>query len=413
MTRDYTNPDENNRPTLQEQVGDNSIERGIPTELNVRKKKTVMNIVLFGIGLFLAALIVFKIWGFFSNDNAEAVAPKVEENVVTKGNKNFKADKDEIETIPEEPVAASEPENKQASAVEITPSPAPGDLTPPAPSEPVEPPKDERLDASLTPSGVESMNGVGASLTEGNSSSTGSSSFDGSSSLTAASGSGGGNRLTERLQSGVYRAGVAENRGDTTYLLARGTGIPCVTTTKIVTTHPGLTRCQVEKDVYSANGKTLLVERGATIIGEQTAALTHGQARVFALWSELETPAGVRVKLDSPGGDPLGASGHPAKVNYHFWQRFGGAIMISMINDIGTGLNNRQNRASGNNNNITYENTSDAAQEMATEALKNSINIPPTGFVNQGTQIMVFVARDIDFSDVYENITVNNAYAGY
>ena len=47
---------------------------------------------------------------------------------------------------------------------------------------------------------------------------------------------------------------------------------------------------------------------------------------------------------------------------------------------------------------------------MATEALKNSINIPPTGYVNQGTEIMVFVARDVDFSGLYENVTVSNRY---
>ena len=51
-----------------------------------------------------------------------------------------------------------------------------------------------------------------------------------------------------------------------------------------------------------------------------------------------------------------------------------------------------------------FESTSQSAQDMATEALKNSINIPPTGYVNQGTQITVFVARDVDFSDVYETI---------
>lgn len=80
--------------------------------------------------------------------------------------------------------------------------------------------------------------------------------------------------------------------------------------------------------------------------------------------------------------------------------------MISLISDVGTGLSNMQNRTNGSNNHISYENMSDAAQEMATEALKNSINIPPTGYVNQGTEIMVYVARDVDFSGVYENVSV-------
>ncbi len=409
MTKDYTNPDEQIRPTMQEQIGDNNIERGIPTDLNVRKKKTVMQAVLFLLGLLLSAFIVFKIWGFFSSENTDAAAPKVEENIATKGNKNFKADKDEIETVSEEPAAASEPENKPASEVELTPAAASGIAASGVEAEKEE---DLRLDAELTPTGTGNAGGTGIASSEtGETESAAAAEADGGS-LAAESGSG-GNRLTDRLRSGVYRAALATDRGDTTYLLARGTGIPCVTTTKIVTTHPGLTRCQVRNDVYSANGKTLLIEHGSIVIGEQTSALTHGQARIFALWSEMETPSGVRVKLDSPGGDQLGASGHPAKVNYHFWQRFGGALLISMINDVATGLNNSQNRSSGNNNNITYENTSDAAQEMATEALKNSINIPPTGYVNQGTEIMIFVARDIDFSGVYENVTVSSPYAAY
>ncbi|SUA04963.1 hypothetical protein [Neisseria gonorrhoeae] len=44
----------------------------------------------------------------------------------------------------------------------------------------------------------------------------------------------------------------------------------------------------------------------------------------------------------------------------------------------------------------------ESAQELATEALKNSINIPPTGFINHGTLINVMVARDVDFGGVYE-----------
>ena len=34
-------------------------------------------------------------------------------------------------------------------------------------------------------------------------------------------------------------------------------------------------------------------------------------------------------------------------------------------------------------------------------ALKDSINIPPTIHVDQGTRIVVFVRRDLDFSALY------------
>ena len=128
--------------------------------------------------------------------------------------------------------------------------------------------------------------------------------------------------------------------------------------------------------------------------------MLQGQARVFVLWNEVETPAGVKVSLRSPGSGALGEAGQSAHVNYHFWQRFGGAIMISLISDFGDSLNTNGN--SGSNNNITYENTSDAAQQMATEALKNSINIPPTGTINQGALLNIMVARDVNFDKVYE-----------
>ena len=161
------------------------------------------------------------------------------------------------------------------------------------------------------------------------------------------------------------------------------------------------------KDIYSANGKVLLVERGSKVVGEQTSALLQGQARVFALWNEMETPYGIHIKLASPAAGQLGESGIGARVKYHFWRRFGGAIMISLIGDLGDYASNRRSNK-GNGQTFNFDNTSESAQDMATEALKNSINIPPTGYVNQGTIINIMVARDVDFSQVYQRVDTQN-----
>lgn len=208
--------------------------------------------------------------------------------------------------------------------------------------------------------------------------------------------------LSNRLQPTVTASTKAKRRFDMTYLMKKGTNIGCTLDTKIVTTHPGITRCLVTKDVYSADGEVLLVERGSEIIGEQTTSMLQGQAKVFVLWNTITTPHGVTLDIASPSADSLGASGQDAQVDRHFWERFGGAIMLSLVDDGLVIIGDRINR---NNNTVTYNSTSDTIESMAAEALRNTINIPPTGYVNQGTLLNVMVARDVDFSEVYELVT--------
>ncbi|OXI28290.1 conjugal transfer protein TrbI [Burkholderia sp. AU16741] len=188
-------------------------------------------------------------------------------------------------------------------------------------------------------------------------------------------------------------------------LLIAGTTIPCVQNSKIVTDYPGMTTCAVSKDVYSANGKVLLIERGSEVLGEQRQALMQGQARIFVIWTRLTTPAGVKVQLDSPAADALGGSGLPAYVDTHFWTRFGGALMVSLIGDAGQALSSLASNSGSGDNRIQFNNTSSAGESVAAETLKNTINVPPTAYSKYGSVTTIFVARDVDFSDVYELAT--------
>lgn len=196
----------------------------------------------------------------------------------------------------------------------------------------------------------------------------------------------------------------ASRRGDKSFMLLRGATIPCVLKTKIDSTYQGFTVCQLTRDVYSSNGKTLLLERGSQVFGEQNVDINQGQARVAVLWSRVETPKGVVVSLDSPAVGQLGEMGIDAKVNTHFWKRFGGAIMLSVIQDTISVARSRIEGKEDNtgNNNTTIKNTESTASSMAEEALRHTINIPPTATVNAGTVINIMVVRDVDFADVYK-----------
>lgn len=210
-------------------------------------------------------------------------------------------------------------------------------------------------------------------------------------------------RVGGNLNPTVLTGASAQRRGTTNYQLLRGATIPCVLETKIVSTHQGFTTCRISRDVYSSNGKTVVLERGTRVFGEQNVQISQGQSRVAILWTRAETPKGVTINLDSPATGQLGEMGVNAKVKNHFWKRFGGAIMLSMIQDAITLGTSRleENKESGNNN-TTINNTSNTASSMAEEALKGTINIPPTATINQGSIIQIMVARNMDFGDVYE-----------
>ncbi len=183
------------------------------------------------------------------------------------------------------------------------------------------------------------------------------------------------------------------------FLLKRRTSFQCVLYTAIKTDYPGFVGCRLTRPLYSADGSVVLAEAGAELLGEQNVEIKAGQTSVFTSWTELETAPGVRASLNGLGTDSMGRSGTDAYIDNHYGQRFGGAVMLSFIKDALSTASNRAKKSNGNGYNV--DNTEQNAEDMASKALENSINIPPTGYVLPGTVLNVIVAQDIDFSSVY------------
>jgi type IV secretion system protein VirB10 len=179
-------------------------------------------------------------------------------------------------------------------------------------------------------------------------------------------------------------------------LLPKGAFIDCTLETAIDSTLPGMTTCVMATDTFGVDGEVVLMERGTKLVGETRGQVQQGSARVFVLWNEARTPAGVIVPLASPGADEMGRSGLPGTVDRHFWERFGAAILISVIDGV------VQAAASPSHGNGTVIVNPSATQDVVTEVLKGTINIPPTVVKHQGDRIQVLVARDLDFRSVYE-----------
>jgi type IV secretion system protein VirB10 len=180
-------------------------------------------------------------------------------------------------------------------------------------------------------------------------------------------------------------------------LLPKGAFLDCTLETAIDSTLPGMTTCVMATDTFGVDGQVVLLERGTKLVGETRGQVQQGSARVFVLWNEARTPTGVIVPLASPGADELGRSGLPGQVDRHFWERFGAAMLVTVID----GAIQAAVQSTRGNSGTVIVNPS-GTQDVMTEVLKGTINIPPTVIKHQGDRIQVLVARDLDFRSVYE-----------
>lgn len=170
--------------------------------------------------------------------------------------------------------------------------------------------------------------------------------------------------------------------------VAQGTLIPAVLETAIDTDVPGYVRAVVSADVRSFDGSRVLVPRSARLIGQYKSGLQAGQKRVYVIWTRLIRPDGVSVNIGSPAIGFSGETGLGGKVNNHFFERFGSAMLLSVVGGL--------SMLTGNSGVII----AGSGQSAAATAVGQTGQIGPTIRVRQGEPIRIFTARDLDFSKV-------------
>ncbi|HMN43833.1 MAG TPA: type IV secretion system protein VirB10 [Povalibacter sp.] len=201
--------------------------------------------------------------------------------------------------------------------------------------------------------------------------------------------------LDEWFASTVTPAALAGVLPSSRLLLPKGAFIDCTLETALDSTLPGMATCVTASDTFSVDGGVVLLERGTKLVGETRGSVRQGQARIFVLWTQARTPSGVVVELASPGTDELGRAGLPGEVDRHFGERFGAAMLISLIDGVvQTAVQSSMEGAA-----VIYNPST--SQDILTEVLRSTVNIPPTVRKQQGDRIQVLVARDLDFRAVY------------
>ena len=205
-----------------------------------------------------------------------------------------------------------------------------------------------------------------------------------------------------QLQSSSTPRVAASTLGNRSLTLPKGTSFTCALKTRIVSATSGLVGCQVQRNVYSDDGRVLLIERGSHMDGEyRITTVKPGTVRIPVLWTRLRTPNGVTVDLDSPATGPLGESGIDGHVDNRWGSRIGAAMLLSLIDD-SVKLVIQNQTSDTNADTIVLPSTTGSTSKLAEKVLESTINIPPLIYQNQGEIVGVYVARDVDFSGVYE-----------
>ncbi|WP_160011081.1 type IV secretion system protein VirB10 [Rhizobium sp. 18055] len=231
---------------------------------------------------------------------------------------------------------------------------------------------------------------------------------------------------SEKMTAGIVKA-TKFTRTDA--LVPQGTLIRGFLETAVNTDLPGMVRAVVREDVRSLDGQRILIPKGSRLVGEYKSGLARGQKRVFVVWSRVIRSDGLSVEIASPGADRLGRAGMDGIVDTHFWERFGSAIMLSVIGGaaeyvaslgqadtatsaqsvsttdpvtgITTTITTQPSRSASEARAIAAERSSSILRDIANEAFKDSSKIPPTIYIAQGEPMIVFLRRDLDFSAFY------------
>lgn len=252
----------------------------------------------------------------------------------------------------------------------------------------------------------------------------------------------------------------ASQLGRRSFVLTKGSFIPCVLETQLISNVFGMTSCVVTHHVYSDDGKVILLERGSKATGNYGSNLRNGDSRLAVVWDRIKSPKGVVIDINSPATDGLGAMGLSGTIDKHWFERIGGAVLLSLLQDtvqyassslayhnyikeqqnlnanqnnlkssseqtsttftdpktgISTTVTKQSSTGSGglSGNSTSQNNTPNApifnsnqtnkqSGQIAEQVLSASINAAPTLYKNRGDLVYIFVANDLWFDSVYE-----------
>jgi type IV secretion system protein TrbI len=190
------------------------------------------------------------------------------------------------------------------------------------------------------------------------------------------------------------------------YTVQAGAVIPAVLLTEVNSDLPGDVLAQVSRDVYdSRTQRTVLLPRGAKLLGRYHDQIGVGQNRLLLAWTRVLLPDGRSITLPGlPTTDPAGAGGVADQVDRHGRRAFGTAALLSLI---GAGAQLSQPRTTygpwgaPSTGEIAAGAMGQQLSTVASQLLQRDLEVQPTIRIRQGMPFNVFLTADLTLPGPY------------
>lgn len=202
----------------------------------------------------------------------------------------------------------------------------------------------------------------------------------------------------------TIRTSVASAPGR--YTIQAGAVLPAILLTEVNSDLPGDVLAQVTRDVFdSQTQSTLLLPKGAKLIGKYQDQVGVGQDRLLLAWTRIMLPDGRSIALPGlPSQDVSGAGGIDGRVDHHGRRVLGSAALLSLI---GAGLQLSQPGGgygpwgAPSTGQVVAGAAGQQLAQVVSQMLQRHVDVAPTVRIAQGTPFNVFLTADLTFPGAY------------
>lgn len=184
---------------------------------------------------------------------------------------------------------------------------------------------------------------------------------------------------------------------DRSFILTEDRTIAAVLLDGINSQIPGSVRVMVAEDVFGADGRYKLLEKGDIVLGRYDKTTKVGETRLgVSFYRIIRSADGAEIYSAGTAfayaADKMGRAGLVGDVDNRNWERYGLAFGTSLIGGL-AGLGKA--KVKGDEYEEFWNRLSDNTTEITTKVLEQYMNIAPVITIAQGEPILIRLAADI------------------